>query len=228
VPNAYFEETFVPAYRYTKGLIRYGTPRNDALVDGSLTAEHARKHLDLPTGARVILYAPTFRQDNRNMRVAVQPPFDVGALFDGFDNDTYLLLRPHYLNRISVPPAVRHRTLDVSGIEDVNILYVAADILVTDYSSVMFDFALLRKPMVFFTYDYANYLATRGTYFDLMEVGPGRFVSTTEDLVAALESAEADRPRFAAKYEEFLCRYCGVEDGKASARALAKLMDVSA
>lgn len=159
------------------------------------------------------------------MRVAVKTPFDVGALFEGFDDNTYLLLRPHYLNRIDVPSAARHRTLDVSDVEDVNILYVAADILITDYSSVMFDFALLRKPIVFYTYDYAQYLAARGTYFDLVEMAPGRFAATTQELASALASAEADRPLFATKYEAFVDRYCGVEDGKASARALARLLD---
>ena len=225
VPNPYFEETFVPAYRYTRGMVRYGTPRNDPLVDGSLTMAEARRQLDLPQDARVVLYAPTFRQDNRNQRVAVRPPFDVGALFETFDDNTYLLLRPHYLNRIHVPAAARHRTLDASDIEDVNVLYAAADVLVTDYSSVMFDFALLRKPIVFYAYDYAQYLATRGTYFDLVEEAPGRFVSTTEDLAEALASADADLERYAEKYEHFLERFCGVEDGTASARALARLLD---
>lgn len=225
VPNPYFEKTFVPAYRYANGLVRYGTPRNDPLVDGSLTREQARQYLDLPQDARVILYAPTFRQDNRGRRTAVRPPFDVEALFKTFTKNTYLLLRPHYLNRIHVPPAARHRTLDASQVEDVNLLYLAADVLVTDYSSVMFDFALLRKPIIFYAYDYAQYLATRGTYFDLVEEAPGRFVSTTDELAAALTSADVDRELLAEKYETFLDRYCGVEDGKASERALARLFD---
>jgi CDP-glycerol glycerophosphotransferase len=224
VPSPYFEETFVPAYRYTKGLVRYGTPRNDPLVDGSLDRAEARRRLDLPQDARVVLYAPTFRQDNRTDQVAVRTPFDVATLFEGFDDDTYLLLRPHYLNRIHVPGVARHRTLDVSRVEDVNLLYHAADILVTDYSSVMFDFALLRKPMVFYTYDYAEYLATRGTYVDLVDVAPGPFVTTTEELGSALATAEADRSRYAQRYEAFLERYCGREDGTASERAVAALL----
>jgi CDP-glycerol glycerophosphotransferase len=78
---------------------------------------------------------------------------------------------------------------------------------------------------VFYTYDYAEYLATRGTYFDLIEEGPGPFVTTTQELASALASADADRTKFAARYEQFLERYCGIEDGKASARALARLLD---
>jgi CDP-glycerol glycerophosphotransferase len=227
VPNRYFEETFVPAYRYSRGLVRYGTPRNDALVDGSLGREEARRQLDLPLDSRVVLYAPTFRQDNRAARVAVEIPFDVEELFRNLGDNTYLLLRPHYLNRIRVPVSSRHRTLDVSQVEDVNVLYHAADVLVTDYSSVMFDFAVLRKPIIFYTWDYAEYLATRGTYFDLVDVGPGPFVTSTEALASALVTAEADRVRFAAKYDAFLQRYCGEEDGKASARAVAALLGES-
>lgn len=224
VPNRYFEETFVPAYRYAGGLVRYGTPRNDALVDGSMTQQEARRLLDLPQDARVVLYAPTFRQDNRSKRLAVEVPFDVEAFLEGMDDNTYLLLRPHYLNRIRVPASVRHRTLDTASVEDVNILYHAADVLVTDYSSVMFDYALLRKPIVFYTYDYGEYLATRGTYFDLLEVGPGPFVTTTRELVAAVASAETDRAEYAAKYQHFLDRYCGDEDGSASERAVRALL----
>ena len=225
VPNPYFEQTFVPAFDYRKGLVRYGTPRNDVLVDGSLTVEQARRELDLPLGARVILYAPTFREDNSNRRVPVTVPFDIAALLESFDDDTYVLLRPHYLNRISVPATARHRTLDVSKVEDVNLLYVASDILITDYSSVMFDYALLRRPIVFFTYDYTEYLASRGTYFDLIDAAPGPLARTTDELVAAVHEVVATPGRYAAKYEEFRASYCGDEDGTASERAVRRLLD---
>jgi len=224
VPCPYFERFFVPAFDYRKGLVRYGTPRNDALVDGSLTSEQARRQLDLPLDARVILYAPTFREDNRKVRVT--PPFDPAELLDGLgDDNTYVLLRPHYLNRISVPPQARYRTLDASRIDDVNLLYQAADVLITDYSSVMFDFALLRKPMVFYTYDYTEYMSTRGTYVDLKEVAPGPFVTTTAGLVEALRRTDADRASYAAAYSAFLEDYCGQEDGKASRRAVERLLN---
>ena len=228
VPNPYFEKTFVPAYDYTGGLVRHGTPRNDALVDGSLTMVEARRKLDLPQDARVVLYAPTFRQDNRNARVPVIAPFDLEALLEELGDNTFLLLRPHYLNRMNVPGAIRHRVLDASGIEDVNVAYMAADVLITDYSSVMFDYALLRRPIIYYTYDYNQYMATRGTYVDLREVGPGPFVITTESLVGALRTALNDREThndtYGAKYDIFLEQFCGREDGRASERALKALL----
>jgi CDP-glycerol glycerophosphotransferase len=225
VPNPYFERTFVPAFDYHKGLIRYGTPRNDPLVDGSLGREQARRALDLPQDARVILYAPTFREGNSSRRVAVTVPFDVTSLLESLDDNAFVLLRPHYLNRIKVPPAARHRTLDVSSVEDVNLLYLAADVLVTDYSSVMFDFALLRRPIVFYTYDYTEYVASRGTYFDLIDAAPGPFATTTDELVAAVADVLRSPERYAEKYDRFLAEYCGHEDGKASHRAVRRLID---
>lgn len=228
VPNPYFEQTFVAAYAYTKGLIRYGTPRNDPLVDGSLTRDEARRQLNLPEGARVVLYAPTFRQNNRSGRVPVAIPFDLKTLIEELGDNTFVLLRPHYLNRMNVPSEVRYRVLDTSSVEDVNLAYVAADVLVTDYSSVMFDFALLRRPIVYYTYDYAQYLATRGTYVDLMDIGPGPFVTTTEELVEALRTAlddpQAHRKLYAVKYDAFVDEYCGREDGGASERAVKALL----
>lgn len=228
VPNPYFEETFVPAYEYSQGRVRYGTPRNDPLVDGSLTPAEARRQLNLPEDARVVLYAPTFRQDNRDDRVPVAIPFDLPKLVEELGDNTYFLLRPHYLNRMNVPPEVRYRVLDTSKVEDVNVAYVAADVLVTDYSSVMFDFALLRRPIVYYTYDYAQYLATRGTYFDLKEVGPGPFVTTTASLVEALRTALDDPgshwEEYATTYDAFVREYCGREDGLASERAVRALV----
>lgn len=225
VSSDYFERTLAEAFSFRGERLRYGTPRNDVLVNGTLTREQARVRLDLPADARVVLYAPTFRESAPGRKHAVTVPFDVPAVLDGLGEDTYLLLRPHYLNRVHVPPAARYRAIDVGSVEDVNLLYVAADVLVTDYSSVMFDFALLRKPMVFYTYDYEEYLATRGTYFDLREEGPGRFAADTEALIDALHTAEEDRTAMESTYERFIARYCGQEDGLAAERVALRLLD---
>lgn len=223
VPNDYFEKTIVEAFSFTGNLVRYGTPRNDVLVNGTVTRAEARALLDLPADARVMLYAPTFRENRQNRKRPIDVPFDVKAVIDAIGADAYLLLRPHYLNRVKVPPATRYRAINVSAIDDVNLLYLAADVLITDYSSVMFDFALLRKPMVFYTYDYDDYLATRGTYFDLRQAAPGRFAEDTEQLVSALKTADGDLEAFGPVYDKFLARYCGQEDGNASERAALAL-----
>ena len=224
VPNRYFEEVFVPAFGFSGELLRYGTPRNDPLVDGSLSGAAARALLDLPPDAHVILYAPTFREETRLHRTWVKPPFDVAELLERLPPKTYLLVRPHYLNQVSIPPSHRYRAIDVRSVEDVNLLYMAADVLVTDYSSVMFDFALLRRPMVFHTYDYDEYISSRGTYFDLKQVGPGPFTATTDELIEALKQVRSNPSMYREKYEDFIKNYCGVEDGSAAERAALSLL----
>ncbi|GGN04016.1 hypothetical protein GCM10009721_34270 [Terrabacter tumescens] len=225
VPNPYFAETFVPAFAYEGKQVRWGTPRNDVLVNGTLTREEARRLLDLPDDAKIVLYAPTFRESLRDKRSKVTLPFDVDGLLEALGPEYFLLLRPHYLNKIHVPGTARYRAIDASTVQDVNLLYIAADVLVTDYSSVMFDFALLGKPMIFHTFDYDEYLMTRGTYFDLRAEAPGPFTTTTDELVAALRSAESGTTEHAAAYDRFLERFCGMEDGHASERAVLALLE---
>jgi CDP-glycerol glycerophosphotransferase len=100
-------------------------------------------------------------------------------------------------------------------------LLLAADVLVTDYSSVMFDFAVTRKPMAFFTYDLEHYRDdVRGFYFDFAAEAPGPLVSTSDELVAQLRDLEGLQRRHADAYERFHARFCSLEDGRAAARVV--------
>ena len=224
VPSPYFEDVFVSAFAYRKGLVRYGTPRNDPLVDGSLTTAEARRLLDLPAAVRIVLYAPTFRDRSARGRTGFELPFDLVELLAALPDDTYVLLRPHYLNRVEIPRAGRFRVVDVSRVDDVNLLYLAADVLVTDYSSVMFDYAHLGRPIVLHTPDLDEYLSARGTYLDLCAVAPGPMTTTTEQLCDAVVSALRDPQAGAERRARFVEDYCGREDGNASARAVAAML----
>jgi CDP-glycerol glycerophosphotransferase len=117
-------------------------------------------------------------------------------------------------------PAVR----DVSMHPDVSELYLAADVLVTDYSSTMFDFAVTGRPLAFLTYDLADFQhRLRGFYFDLAREAPGPLVDTTSELIDVLRDLEATRTRYAARYARFRERYCHLEDGHATQRVLERL-----
>jgi len=111
--------------------------------------------------------------------------------------------------------------VDVSFYRDVRELHLAADILVTDYSSLMFDFALTGKPMVFYAYDLARYGSEiRGFYFDLFPEAPGPVVTDPDELTTAILTQEGDRhPR----YDAFRATYGHLEDGHATDRVLERL-----
>ncbi|MCX5382464.1 CDP-glycerol glycerophosphotransferase family protein [Streptomyces sp. NBC_00083] len=200
-------------------LLRVGYPRNDELVRareqesasgvrerGAIAAE-----LKIDPAKKVLLYAPTFRTTPKGAVRRFELPFDVEAFAKRFGDEYTLLIRSHYLNQVVLPPSVRDRVIDVSSGYDISPLLVLSDALITDYSSLMFDYTLLDRPMIFFTYDYEEYAGeARGTYFDLREKAPGPMVDTEAALFAAVEelkSADTEytgaRERFAAEFGEY-------------------------
>ena len=118
--------------------------------------------------------------------------------------------------------------LDVTGYPDVADLFLAADALITDYSSVMFDFSVTGKPMFFFTPDLAHYRETlRGFYFDLADVAPGPVVSTASEL-ARLITDPTVSANYAARYQAWRERFNAHDDGRAAQRVLAHLVELGA
>jgi CDP-glycerol glycerophosphotransferase len=115
-------------------------------------------------------------------------------------------------------------TLDVSTYPDIAELYLASDVLVTDYSSVMFDYANTRKPQLFFTYDLDHYRDTlRGFYFDFEAEAPGPLLRTSDELVEALRSLDAVTAAHKPAYDAFHDRFCALEDGHAAERVIDRV-----
>ena len=223
VPNPYFEQTFVPAFGYRGHLVRYGTPRCDAIVNGDLDVAEIKRRLAIPEISRVVLYAPTFREALRSRARPAPLPFDLERWRASMPSDVVLVLRSHYLNRFSVSPRASGFCLDASGVDDVNELYAIADVLVTDYSSVMFDFALTGRPIVIYAYDNDDYVnRSRGTYFDLRKDGPGTFVEEESDFYDSVRRVLAD----GAPPEQAVFRdaFAGREDGQAASRSVDFLL----
>ncbi|MGJ5827524.1 bifunctional glycosyltransferase/CDP-glycerol:glycerophosphate glycerophosphotransferase [Streptomyces ossamyceticus] len=213
--------TLAKAFRLReKALLRVGYPRNDVLVQARVATERPplAAELAIPADRKILLYAPTFRQPGQK-RFAL--PFDVERFAETFGDEYVLLVRAHYLNHVVLPPSVRGRVVDVSGHHDVTPLLALADALITDYSSVMFDYALLDRPMLFFTYDYDAYVHEgRGTYFDLMERAPGPVVRTEDELHAVLagSSLEEQSVKYAAARERFTAAFGEYDKGTAARR----------
>ncbi len=149
---------------------------------------------------------------------------DSDAFTAALGADHVLLLRLHYMITEDLPPVGDPRVRDVSLHPDVSELYLAADVLVTDYSSTMFDFAVTGRPLAFLAYDLADFQhRLRGFYFDLEDEAPGPLVETTAELIAVLRDLEGTRARYAERYARFRERYCHLEDGHATDRLLERL-----
>ena len=226
-PNHASTEPLRGAFGFGGEVAETGYPRNDVLNSArrdEIRAE-VRRRLDIPPDATVVLYTPTWRDDvlDADGRQDFSLHLDLDEFTRRLGPDHYLLLRTHFLVTAELEPIDGPQVRDVSAYPEVSHLYLAADAMVTDYSSTMFDFAVTGKPMVFFTYDLEHYRDTlRGFYFDFTAHAPGPLAATSAEVVDALADLPALRERYAEAYARFRERYCHLDDG-AAARRVAEL-----
>lgn len=216
--NAHSTAVFRSAYRY-RGLIwEEGYPRDDALASAEGSA--VRERLGIPASAKVLLYAPTWRDD----RLEHIDHLDVAAFTEAVGPDYVTLIRGHSRTlRPGRDVRASSRVIDVTGYPDVTDLFLAADALVTDYSSVMFDFSVSGKPMFFFTPDLEHYREQlRGFYFDLLAAAPGPVTGDPAELARLITITQASE--FGERYEAWQERFNPLDDGHAAARVV-KLLD---
>ena len=195
-----------------------GYPRNDVLATATPEAvASARAALELPDGAHAVLYAPTHRE----YQATWVPTLDIGALADALGERFVILARLHYF--YGEDPVLRElhragRIRDVAAHPSVEQLCLAAEALLTDYSSIMFDYAILDRPIVIHAPDWELYRALRGTYFDLTAEPPGPVCRTEAEVAQAL--VRPDDPAQRAAFRE---RFCALEDGGAAERVVRKV-----
>ncbi|KJS62577.1 bifunctional glycosyltransferase/CDP-glycerol:glycerophosphate glycerophosphotransferase [Streptomyces rubellomurinus] len=217
------------AFDYQGEILESGSPRNDLLfaADREKTAEQVRERLGLPEGKKVVLYAPTWREDRRrpNGGYQIDLRLDLAAARAALGDDQVLLVRRHPLMCGQIPDAGNGYVWDVGSYPDMAELLLIADVLVTDYSASVFDFASTGKPMLFFTYDLEHYRDNlRGFSLDFEAEAPGPLLATSEELVSALGRVEQVAAEYADKAAAFREAYCDLDDGKASARVVDAML----
>lgn len=222
-PNAASTPRLRRAFGFDGKVLEVGYPRNDALCSPTAALDRARvrSRLGIPDGVTAVLYAPTWR--DREFYLPDAPAavlqLDVDRLLSRLGPDHVLLTRLHPKMTDRAAGLERPGVLDVSRHPEVHELYLAADVLVTDYSSVMFDFAVTGKPILFYAYDLEAYRDDlRGFYFDLEEVAPGPVTRTTDELADELVDLPGLRRRHAEAYAEFRQLFSHLEDGHAAER----------
>jgi CDP-glycerol glycerophosphotransferase len=224
-PNAPSSPRLRKAFGFDGTILETGYPRNDLLTSPQAGTVRAtvRHDLGIASDVKAILYAPTWRDDEclLDREKPVPCGLDVSEFMDLLGDDHELLIRSHNMvtgrARVAEQPGVR----DVSYFPDIRDLYLAADVLITDYSSAMFDFAVTGKPMFFFAYDLERYAeSVRGFYFDFVPEAPGPVLSTTSDLAEAIAAVDEVSRQYSDRYDAFRATYCGWEDGHSTDRVL--------
>lgn len=230
-PSAFCTEKFLSAFNLKNLnkrdiILETGYPRNDALFCfGNEDASRVKNTLGLPSDKKVILYAPTWRDDQHetDMGYTYEPDVDFELLRRELGAQYVILYRAHYFiaNRFDFA-AYSGFVFDASDYDDINELYIISDILVTDYSSVFFDYANLKRPIIFYMYDFEFYKNRLRDFYIETDTLPGDIVKTEKELIDAIHRA-GENFKYDEKYKAFNLKYNYLDGPDTSRKVLDEI-----
>ena len=232
-PSKYSTEKFTSAFNLKNLnkeniIIEKGYPRNDKLINYTQNdINDIKEKLNIKTNKKIILYAPTFRDDEHKsgLGYTYKLNIDFNKLKKELGKDYVILFRAHYFIANSFDfNKYKDFVYNVSDYDDINDLYIISDLLITDYSSVFFDYAILKRPILFYMYDYKNYKTKlRDFYLDLKEL-PGPIIEKQEDLVKDIKQIDKVFNKYKEYYQTFNKKFNPYEDGKSSIRVAKEII----
>lgn len=211
VESDYDKYVFHKSFKASKEcFLESGRPCNDSLWHATEEQKKSlREKLGIPSEKKVILYAPTWRDSTNGGRsYDIKPPINFNLWKRVLGEEYIILFRAHHITTNIMDVQFDDFIFNYSSYPEINDLFIVSDILITDYSSVMVDYAILERPIFCFAYDYDDYLVERGTYFDFREELPNGICCTQEDLLKQIDSIDYAEQRertkrFKEKYDQF-------------------------
>lgn len=229
--NTFSTEVFTHAFLFEKEkIIETGYPRNDILClsDQQSKIRKIKESLGIPLDKKVILYAPTWRDDSyyASGQYKFKLELNTDLLKESLEQEYVILLRTHYFVVDQIDSLCKDSFLyNGSRYQDISELYLISDVCITDYSSVFFDYANLKRPIIFYTYDIDKYRdELHGFYIDMESELPGPIVTTSEQVLDAIENINSIQLQYKGRYEKFCERFCNLDDGHASQRVVEWLI----
>ncbi len=222
VPHENLKDVYREVFGIEKNAFKVvGSPRLDGFTDKAKIEDAKKRILEkypFINGKKVILFAPTYRGAGEQAAYYDESMLDFGKIAKICKDETVFLIKMHPFveKKVDIPEEYKDVIYDVTDYPDINELYHLTDILITDYSSDYFEFALLRKPILFYTYDRDRYQLLRGVHQDVKETAPGKVCDTFDELAEALESEDFDIE----KTERFADEYASVLEGSAAAKVV--------
>lgn len=228
--NRFSTDTFRRCFDFEgKPIFEVGYPRNDVLFqhNNKKDINRLKEKYNIPKDKKVILYAPTWRDNEFYVQGVYKfvSPLDFKKAQKELGDEYVFLVKYHYLVSDKIDWS-EYKGFVYSFNEKVDIsrLYLIADMMITDYSSVMFDYSILKRPMFFFAYDLENYENNlRGFYFDFLKEAPGPISKTTDQLIWDIKNYNAEQ--WNDKYKEFSDKYNSADDGMASKKIVEKIRE---
>lgn len=220
--NPFSTKTFRSCFLYEGEMLEYGYPRNDILYwpNKDEIAQQLKEKLGIPKDKKTILYAPTWRDDQHygSGQYKFELALDLKLMKERLQDDYVVLLRTHhYISDHIDVRGLGDFVINLSSYDDISEIYLISDICITDYSSVFFDYANLKRPILFYTYDFDKYKnQLRGFYIDMNTEVPGPLLYTSEQVVQAIEDIDEITEEYKERYDQFYDRFCCYDDGHAS------------
>lgn len=220
--NPFSTKTFRSCFLYEGEMLEYGYPRNDILYwpNKDEIAQQLKEKLGIPKDKKTILYAPTWRDDQHygSGQYKFELALDLKLMKERLQDDYVVLLRTHhYISDHIDVSGLGDFVINLSSYDDISEIYLISDICITDYSSVFFDYANLKRPILFYTYDFDKYKnQLRGFYIDMNTEVPGPLLYTSEQVVQAIEDIDKITEEYKERYDQFYDRFCCYDDGHAS------------
>ncbi|QQZ10349.1 bifunctional glycosyltransferase/CDP-glycerol:glycerophosphate glycerophosphotransferase [Heyndrickxia vini] len=228
-PNQYSSDIFRRAFKFDKTMLEYGYPRNDILYqkNNKEYIQLLKARLNIPLDKKVVLYAPTWRDDEfyEPGKYKFNLKLDLQKMREQLGDEYVVALRMHYFIADEIDTTgLDGFAYNFSKYDDIAELYLLSDILITDYSSVFFDYANLKRPILFFTYDLEKYRDTlRGFYINIENEVPGPLLKTSDEVIDAIANIEGIKNNYKNVYGQFYEKFCNWDDGEASKKVVEKV-----
>ena len=226
--NEFSSQIFRRAFDFKGQMLEIGYPRCDILFheNNEKAIDDIKSRLNIPKDKKIILYAPTWRENqfyNKNaFKFTTEMDFD--EMYDQLSDDYILIVKFHYLVKENIDwNKYNDFIIECDADWDIQELYLISDILITDYSSVMFDYAILNRPMIFYAFDLDDYKNNlRDFYFDMVEEVPGPIFKTNEEMIGYIKNFNREDydNEYGEKYKLFNEKFNQFDDGNASKKVI--------
>lgn len=231
-PNDYSTEIFKRAFHFNKEVLDVGYPRNDLFykeeINNPTSIAKLKERIGLPSDKKVVLYAPTWRDDEfyGKGEYKFDIKLDLFEMKERLGDEYVVVLRMHYLiaDNLNVE-GLEGFAYNFSDYDDIAELYLVSDILITDYSSVFFDYANLNRPILFYTYDLDKYRNDlRGFYIDFEKEAPGPVLMTSDEVIQTIEDIDPVYTQYQELVSTFNEKFCHLDDGNASSNIINRVI----
>lgn len=231
--NPYSSNIFKRAFKFNKEILELGYPANDIFFkDNDEFTDNLKSKLGIPKDKKIIIYAPTWRDDQQveSWKHYFKLDIDLEQLHAEISDEYVLLLKMHHLvsENLVIDEKFNDFVFDLSGYDDIQELYILSDMLITDYSSVFFDYAHLKRPILFFAPDLEHYLTNvRGLYLDMESELPGPIIKDNDELIDNIKNIDEVNEKYLQNYEEFYERFCSLCKGDSAKKIIEEVFEVN-